>query len=198
MHSWIVPTKLAHALATHRLFGIKRRNFRLSFRGLRKGTAIVLRSLIGIIILFAMWLLMSGVYKPLVVWLGLGSAVFAIYMLRRMDARDGSRLVYSLQPVRFAGYLGWLLVEIAKSNIAVTRTILSPRMQTNQNLFSAPSDQTSELGQVVFANSITLTPGTITVECEDDHFWVHALNYSSEDDAALADMGARVARAEAG
>ncbi|MFT5006667.1 MAG: multicomponent Na+:H+ antiporter subunit E, partial [Paracoccaceae bacterium] len=53
-----------------------------------------------------------------------------------------------------------------------------------------------DLGQVIFANSITLTPGTISVESEDGHFLVHAVNYSADDNLALADMDHRVGRIE--
>ncbi|MEO1143679.1 MAG: Na+/H+ antiporter subunit E, partial [Pseudomonadota bacterium] len=54
----------------------------------------------------------------------------------------------------------------------------------------------SELGQVVFANSITLTPGTVTVETEDDHFLVHALDFGDGDMEALAEMDSRVTAIE--
>ncbi len=55
----------------------------------------------------------------------------------------------------------------------------------------------SEVAQTVFGNSITLTPGTITVEAEDDFFWVHAVGYDESDHAALAEMDARVTATEA-
>ena len=146
--------------------------------------------------LFALWLLMSGIYKPMIVGFGAASAVVAIYVSRRMDSFDGDRLHISLMPLKTIQYSIWLLIEIAKSNLAVTRVILSRKMPIRQNLFRVDSSQKSEIGQVIFANSITLTPGTITVETEDDHFWVHALAWSEDDNAALAGMDARVTAIE--
>ena len=72
------------------------------------------------IILLSLWLLMSGIYKPLVIGFGVLSVLLAVYVVRRMDAVDGDHLEVRLKPVAFLGYFGWLLVEIAKSNWAVT------------------------------------------------------------------------------
>ena len=77
------------------------------------------------LILFALWLLMSGIYKPLVVGFGLASVLLAVYVVRRMDAVDNDHLDIHLKPLGFLAYVGWLLVEIAKSNWAVTKLILS-------------------------------------------------------------------------
>ena len=114
----------------------------------------------------------------------------------RMNRVDDDRIQIELNPLKFIGYIGWLLVEIAKSNIAVTKTILSSSMPIKQNLFNVPYTQRTDLGQVIFANSITLTPGTVTVETEDGHFLVHALSYSDDDLEALAGMDRRVRAAE--
>ena len=114
----------------------------------------------------------------------------------RMNRVDDDRIQIELNPGKFIGYIGWLLVEIAKSNIAVTKTILSSSMPIKQNLFNVPYTQRTDLGQVIFANSITLTPGTVTVETEDGHFLVHALSYSHDDLEALADMDRHVRAAE--
>ena len=152
--------------------------------------------ILSVLVLFALWLLMSGIYKPMIVWLGLASACVAVYLVRRMDAIDGYKVGLPLNLVKFIGYLVWLLGEIAKSNIAVTRLILSPNMKLRQHLFRTPNTQKSEVAEVIFANSITLTPGTITVETEKDAFWVHAVSYDESDMDALADMDARVTATE--
>ena len=141
---------------------------------------------------------MSGVYKPLIVGLGAGSAAFSIYMVWRMDwASEGARLRWHLKPIATLNYLIWLIKEIVKSNWAVTIAIMSPDMPINRHFFKVPFSQKSELGQTIFANSITLTPGTISVEVEDNVFWVHAVTFDESDHAALADMDARVTATEA-
>jgi multicomponent Na+:H+ antiporter subunit E len=149
------------------------------------------------VLFFSLWLLLSGVYKPLVIFFGVASVALVIVVIRRMDAVDEDRLDLRLKPLKFMGYILWLLAEIAKANWAVTRTILSPKMPIRQHLFAVPNTQATDLGRVIFANSITLTPGTISVETEEDRFLVHAVGYSVGDMGALADMDARVTATEA-
>ncbi len=155
-----------------------------------------MRTLAAMTGLIVLWLLMSGLFKPLIIGFGVFSAFVSILAVRRAEALDGYRLTIPLAPIRFARYFLWLMAEIARANWAVTKIILSPKMPIRQHLFSVPFSQKSDMGQVIFANSITLTPGTITVETEPDTFLVHALAYSDDDPEALADMDARVSRAE--
>ena len=150
----------------------------------------------AIIVFLGLWLLLSGIYKPLTVGLGIASTLAVIFIINRMDTIDGDRVEIQLKPLAFLRYQGWLLVEIAKANWAVTKVVLSPSMPVKQHMFSVPYTQKSDLGQVVFANSITLTPGTVTVETEPGQFLVHAVAYSADDKAALADMDRRVTDCE--
>ena len=147
-------------------------------------------------ILTAMWLLMSGLYKPMLLAFCAVSVLLVVVVMHRMDAVDDDRVPITVKPLGFAAYLLWLLKEIAKSNWAVTKVILRRDMPIRQHLFVTPYTQKSDLGQVIFANSITLTPGTISVECEQGHFLVHALVYDDDVDPALADMDARVTAIE--
>lgn len=152
---------------------------------------------IGVAIaLFALWLLMSGLYsKTLITGLGAASAIFAVFIVRRMDAADDDRLEINLNPIKFISYNVWLMGEIAKANWAVTKLIVSDK-PLNQHMFYTPYTQKTDLAQVIFANSITLTPGTITVETEPGRFLVHAVDYAESDHGALADMDARVTSTE--
>ena len=115
-----------------------------------------------------------------------------------MDQVDGDRLEVPLNPLRAIAYFGWLLVEIAKCNWKVTKIILSPGMPTRQHMLAVPYSQRSDLGQVIFSNSITLTPGTISIETEREDFLVHALCYAPSDDLELAKMDSRVTGIESG
>ena len=141
---------------------------------------------------------MSGIYEPLLIGFGAVSSIVAIAVVKRMNAIDGHPLEIHINFLSLFAYFGWLFVEIAKSNWAVTKLILAPKIKLRQNIFEVPYVQKSDLGQTIFANSITLTPGTITVEVDPDHFLVHALAFSEDDHAALADMGRRVAATETG
>jgi multicomponent Na+:H+ antiporter subunit E len=147
-------------------------------------------------VLLSLWLLMSGLFKPLIIGFGITSVLIVLLVAKRMDQADGDQVDLKLAPIAFGGYILWLLVEIAKANWAVTKTILSAKMPIRQHLFAVPYTQKTDLGQVIFANSITLTPGTISVEVEPGHFLVHALSYSDGDMQALADMDRRVSAAE--
>jgi multicomponent Na+:H+ antiporter subunit E len=157
----------------------------------------MLRTILTTLTLFALWLLMSGIYNPLVITLGIGSSIIAVFVVRRMDnAADTERLRIHLRPLAIIGYWAWLMVEIAKANWVVTKLILSPNMRLNRHLFNVPCTQKTDLGQAIFANSITLTPATISVEVEDGYFLVHALSYTDNHMDDLADMDRRVTAIE--
>ena len=152
---------------------------------------------IGIaIVFFALWLLMSGIFEPFIIGLGAASVLLTLFITSRMDAQDGDRVKLLLAPVKYTRYLAWLMLEIARANWSVTKIILARDMPIRQHLFKTPYTQKTDVGQVIFANSITLTPGTITVETEDGHFLVHAVSWSEDDPDALADMDARITACE--
>ena len=157
----------------------------------------MLRTIITVVVLFCLWLLMSGIYQGFIVMLGFIAAAIAVFVVRRMDdVADTGRLEIRLRITNTIGYFFWLLVEIAKSNWLVTKTILGLNPSIKQHFFKVPCTQETEVGKTTFANSITLTPGTISVEHEGEEIWVHALSYSEEDLDALADMNSRVSNIE--
>ena len=157
----------------------------------------MLRTLLTALALFVLWLLLSGIYKPMVIGFGAASAIIAVIVVRRMDnAADAERLEVNLGLFAIIAYWVWLMVEIAKANWAVTKIILSPTMPINRHFFKVPYSQKTDLGQAIFANSITLTPGTISVEIEEDEFLIHVVGYSANDLDALADMDRRVTAIE--
>jgi len=157
-----------------------------------------MRSFGTALVLLALWLLMSGVYKPLTIGFGVASVLLVVFVMRRMDAVDRDKLELRIGAVAMLRYFGWLLVEIAKANWAVTKVILSPQMPIRQHLFPVTYSQHSDLAQVVFANSITLTPGTITTGVEDNMLTVHAIVGDGADDLEGGGMDARVSRFEKG
>ena len=131
--------------------------------------------------LFATWLLLSGHYDAFIVALGVASCVFAVAIARRMDVCDHETHPIHLT-VRVIGYWAWLIKEIVKANIDVAKRVLSPRLAISPALIRVKSSQATDLGRVVYANSITLTPGTITVDIEGDEFIVHELDPASSED----------------
>lgn len=145
-----------------------------------------------------LWLLMSGIYETTIIGYGVGSVLLVVFVMARMDHIDQGEFDWRFRPFVLLGYFAWLMVEIGKANWAVTKIILSPKARLRQHVFTVPVSQKTALGQATFANSITLTPGTITIETEDDHFLVHAASYSPEDHDAIADMDRRVSACETG
>jgi len=148
------------------------------------------------VILFALWLLMSGIYKPLLIGFGAASCVLATWIAHRLGILDTEGVPISIDILGMLKYCFWLVVEIGKADWAVTKVILDPAMNIRQRLIRVPATQLSDLGKVVFANSITITPGTITVETEKNDFIVHALTDEAADLDALAEMNRRVCQTE--
>ena len=125
-------------------------------------------------ILALAWLLWSGLYKPLILGFGLLSCVLTMIVVRRMHFFD--RETYSLQPsIKLMRYWLWLLVEIAHSSVAVAKVVLNPSLPISPRVVrvTAPSDQSFE--QVILGNSITLTPGTLTLDIFEGTLRVHTL-----------------------
>jgi multicomponent Na+:H+ antiporter subunit E len=150
-----------------------------------------------------MWLLWSGVYdKALVLALGAASCVSVLLLYRRMlvahpdgePSRPFSQLVGVV--VRTLLYVPWLLWEIVKANIDVTKIILAPSLPISPRIIRVDVLQKTDFGQVLYANSITLTPGTITLDVRDGAFLVHALTKDTADGVYSGDMDRRCAKVE--
>lgn len=124
--------------------------------------------------LYVLWLLLSGHYVPLLLVLGLASVLAVVFIAWRMRVVDHEGHPIHLS-WRIHLYWPWLIWEIIKANIDVARAIVSPALPIKPTLLHLKGSQKSELGRVIYANSITLTPGTVTIELEDGVFSVHAL-----------------------
>jgi multicomponent Na+:H+ antiporter subunit E len=145
------------------------------------------------------WLLWSGHFDdPFLIALGVAACGFTLYLSRRMGIVDeeGAPSQLGLRP--FTRYAPWLAKEIVLSNVAVARTILSPRMRLMRNMVRIKSHQRTQVGRVILANSITLTPGTVSVDLEGDEILVHALSLEEAADDLSSDMGERICRLEKG
>jgi multicomponent Na+:H+ antiporter subunit E len=126
------------------------------------------------LILALLWMSLSWHVEPLMLAFGAASVVACVAIVRRMGILDGEAIPIHLT-LRGLRYWPWLLWEIVKANIAVARVILHPRLPISPVLFTVKASQRTELGRSIFANSITLTPGTVAVGTYDDTITVHAL-----------------------
>ncbi|NVM21910.1 MAG: Na+/H+ antiporter subunit E [Desulfobacterales bacterium] len=147
--------------------------------------------------MFGVWVLLSGKFDLFHISLGLISCAIVSYL--SADLLFPSPKIGGLlgQWARFVRYIPWLMIEIMKANLHVTYLVFHPRMMEliDPRIVKFQSKLTSDLALVTFANSITLTPGTITVDVSlDGDFKVHAIDKASGDPLP-GEMEARISKA---
>jgi multicomponent Na+:H+ antiporter subunit E len=155
----------------------------------------VLRKLGLAIVLFILWILLSGIYQPFLISLGIVSSLFVAWIAHRMDVVDHEGFPIHLGPKAIT-YWPWLLWEIVKANIDVALIIVKPKLEISPVMFRSPASQNTEVGLVTYANSITLTPGTITVALNDGSVDVHSLTVEAADEVISGRMDKRVCQME--
>jgi len=124
---------------------------------------------------------------------GIASCVVVALIARRMDVIDHEGLPVQLGP-KMILYWGWLMVEIVKANLDVAKCVLFPKKHLRPSLFLSKITQKSDLGRVIYANSVTLTPGTVTVDLHEDNILVHALTIGSADGVKSGEMDQKVTK----
>ncbi|MDH5589738.1 MAG: Na+/H+ antiporter subunit E [Gemmatimonadota bacterium] len=149
------------------------------------------------VILFGFWLALSGHYTPLLLSLGVGSTVLVVYLATRMDVVDHEGIPLHIGG-RFWVYFPWLLKEIFVANVHVARIILSPGLPIHPLLVHYRSSQKTDLGRAIYANSITLTPGTITMSVDGQDLEIHSLTWVDVDGREEDEMDRRVTWVEQG
>lgn len=155
----------------------------------------MLQTAILTVALYAFWILMSGFFTPFLLATGFASALAVAWLAHRMEVadREGHPVHLTLGAL---AYWPWLLKEIVKSGLQVARIILHPRLPVSPTLARFRPSQESAVGLVTHANSITLTPGTITVEAGHDEFVVHGLTREGAAGTVASEMDRRVRRFE--
>ena len=141
------------------------------------------------------WLVWSGHLEPLMLGYGAASCALVLWLSLRMKLIDPESVPHHLLGGMLL-YIPWLLLEIAKANLHVARVILTPSLPIRPRVIRVRATQRSELGNTIFANSITLTPGTVALDVRGGSILVHALTDQSA--AGLTDgvMDSRVSRIE--
>mgnify|MGYP000471440835 CR=1 FL=1 len=151
--------------------------------------------LIGLLAALSLfWLGLSGHYSFPILHMGIFSLVFTIWFVGRLKLFDQETSPYWFIP-RLLGYWIWLLGEILKANLVVVRAAIRAEPDIEPLLTRVKTNCKSDLAKVVFANSITLTPGTVTVDIDGDEMLVHALYASDAAPGAFDEMDSRVKRA---
>jgi len=145
--------------------------------------------------LFAFWLALSGHYTPFLIAVGLVCALFVVWLAQAMKIVDEEG-----QPIHLyrsaPAYWAWLWIEIFKSAIDVSTRIWHPRLPISPTMTRVRASQKTAVGLVTYANSITLTPGTITTGVKDTLLTVHALSREGADDLEAGGMDRKVSEFE--
>ena len=141
--------------------------------------------------LFTLWVLLSGHFNPLLIAIGVASSLVTVVLALRMEVID-----HESHPMHLRRELPrfWVFLsrEVILANLDVVRRILTPGKSYSPQLRQFPLPQQTELGQVIYANSITLTPGTVTVQLNTDSVRIHALSREAADDLQTGRMAQAV------
>jgi multicomponent Na+:H+ antiporter subunit E len=153
------------------------------------------------LVLFVFWLLLSGHLEVQFLALGVGASLLATAMtnslLRPSRTADFEALPTSITwlfrtIIRFLLYVPYLLWQILKSNLSVAYVVLHPRMPIAPRMVEFETPLGTEPSQVLLAQSITLTPGTVTLDVWNGRFLVHALDAGAAEAVTQGNMPERV------
>ena len=136
------------------------------------------------------WLINSGYFQGLLLGLGLVSVIGVTLIAWRMDVLDHEHYTIKFT-TRLPYYIAWLSWEIIKSNIDVVKCILRPS-RIKPVVFTLDAQQQSSVGKTIYANSITMTPGTVTLDVQGETLEVHALTEDAAEGLKKGEMGRQV------
>ncbi len=162
-------------------------------RGEQLQQLLILATMLGIL-----WVLLSGHYTPLLLGLGAVSVLTCVLLARHLQLADDEMRFSQFNLPAVLLYSLWLVKEIILACLDVTHRILDPRLPISPVMIRLPVSQKTDMGRTIYANSITLTPGTISVDLGDDFVEVHALSEEAAEGLAGGEMNARVRALERG
>lgn len=144
----------------------------------------------------ATWLLWSGIYEPVLLGFAAISVAAVVFASRKLGVVDAEGVPLAIVNAGQLTYIPWLLGQVVTSNLDVARRVIAgPRSIAPRMLTVVPS-QASPAARVLYANSITLTPGTVSVRMFDDEILVHALHAEAAEGLLDGEMDRRVTALE--
>lgn len=147
-----------------------------------------------VLLLVLFWITLSGHFEPLLLALGAVSVLLTAFLSHRMNIIDHESYPLHLS-LKFPIYYYYLFGEIVKANIDVIKRILSrEKTPISPQMIEIPRSQLTDLGAVIYANSITLTPGTVTIKLSEESLTVHALSKEVADDLATGTMSKEITK----
>jgi len=149
------------------------------------------------IIMFVFWMLLSGEFHFILIFSGIVSSLFVAYishdlLIGKVDIRLGTKKAF-----RFLRYLPWLLRQLVMANLDLAYRTLHPRMPIDPQVVKFDTPLKSDIGIAILANSITLTPGTVTIEANrEGEFIAHTISKEEAEALLSGGMQSRVMRIE--
>lgn len=138
------------------------------------------------------WILLSGHFEPFMLGLGLLSVALTVFLAKRMNLIDDESFPLHLFS-QFPAFFIYILKEIVKANIEVVKRIIKSNGKSiSPQLIEIPLPQQSDLGRVIYANSITLTPGTVSVALSKTKLTVHALTKEIAQELSEGSMAKKI------
>ena len=148
--------------------------------------------------LIGVWLGLSGHFTALLLVLGLLSVALCVWIAARMEVVDAEVHPAQFHLLPCVMYVGWLTREVVLSAVDVAKRVLDPQLPISPLAVTLPLSQRTEMGRTIYANSITLTPGTVSIDLGEDFVTVHALTEAGARALVEGEMNRRVAALERG
>ena len=156
----------------------------------------IMKFVLTALIMFAFWIFLSGKFSLILLLSGLISSLLVSYMSNDLLIGNGDIKLGFIRTIRFIRFLPWLLWQIVLANIDLAIRTLHPKMPINPMLINFKNNLKTDLGMVILANSITLTPGTVTIDVNENEFLVHVISEKAAQSLISGEMQARVKKIE--
>ncbi len=152
--------------------------------------------LITAIAMFSFWILLSGEFTFILMTSGIVASLMVAYLSHDIFIGKADIKVETGRVLKFIKYLPWLLWKVILANFEIAYLVLHPKMLVDPQIVRFKPDLKTDLGIVTLANSITLTPGTVTVEANKEEFVIHAIWRKSAEGIISGEMQRKVKKIE--
>lgn len=153
----------------------------------RRGT-LVKKYISNFIVCFVVWVLLAGTKIPELILGVVVSALLAALLWKLLRLELTWKTPFALL-LFIVAYIPVFILELVKANIDVLLRVLNPKLPINPGFVKVMTGLRTDFGKLVLANSITLTPGTISVDAEDDSIYVHWIDVKG---SGTSDYGKRI------
>jgi len=152
--------------------------------------------LITTIAMFIFWILLSGEFTFILITSGVVASLITAYLSHDIFVGKADLKTETGRVFKFIVYIPWLLWEIILANVEIAYLVLSPKPLVDPQIVRFKNDLKTDLGIVTLAHSITLTPGTVTVDANREEFVIHAIWQKSAEGIISGEMQRKVKKIE--